>query len=169
MRKESDPIDGDIWVQLAESNNPGFQALADFHRKKISRNENLAKLKNYIKSSLQDRVGLTAPWWKLHTTPVGVLSIGLALSLFGSAFGVGASVRVPFTEDNISLAGSIGSSQKTRQVLPNYLERRVASNQDFINSSVALTVGPSEGTGLLVVGNQSDAPWVDLHIGFART
>jgi len=38
-----------------------------------------------------------------------VLTVGIALSLFSAVFGVGASVRVPFTSSNLILAAALGT------------------------------------------------------------
>jgi len=38
-----------------------------------------------------------------------VLTVGIALSLFSAVFGVGASVRVPFTSSNLTLAAALGT------------------------------------------------------------
>ncbi len=39
-----------------------------------------------------------------------------------------------------------------------------ACNQDFINHSQTVTIGPAEGATLFVLGKQDDAPTVDLHL-----
>ena len=41
---------------------------------------------------------------------------------------------------------------------------RLAGNQNFVNDSTTLTVGPAEGVGLLVIGKQDGAPAVDLYL-----
>jgi hypothetical protein len=93
-----------------------------------------------------------------------VLTVGLALSFFNADIGVGLSVRIPFTESNLTVAGSVGAKQKAIETLPNYLEGRLAGNQNFINQTATLTIGPAEGTALLVLGRQEGAPVVDLHL-----
>jgi hypothetical protein len=93
-----------------------------------------------------------------------VLIVGGALSLANLVFGLGASVGIPFTQSNLTVAGSIGSKDKVKDALPNYAEDRLAGNQNFINNSTTLTVGPAEGAGLLVIGKQDGAPTVDLHV-----
>lgn len=93
-----------------------------------------------------------------------VLTVGLLLSLFNSDIGIGVSVRIPFTQSNITVAGSVGKKEKVTEVLPVYLRDRLGGNQNFINQSTTLTIGPAEGTGLFVVGQQDGAPVVDLHI-----
>jgi len=93
-----------------------------------------------------------------------VLIVGGLLSLFSADLSIGASVRVPFTPDNITLAGSIGSKQNVVSALPPYTQGRVASNQDFINGTQALTIWPAEGVTVFIVGKQDGAPAIDLHV-----
>ena len=93
-----------------------------------------------------------------------VLTIGLLLSLFNGAIGIGASIRVPFTDSNLTVAGSVGQKQKAVDSLPGYVEGRLGGNQNFINQSTTLTIGPAEGTTLIVLGRQPGAPTVDLHL-----
>lgn len=93
-----------------------------------------------------------------------VLVIGIALAIFNLAVGIGVSVRVPFTSSNLSLAGSIGAKAKVVQALPNYTQDRVAGNQNLINYSETMTVGPAQGVGLIIIGHQGGAPVVDLHL-----
>ena len=99
-------------------------------------------------------------------TLVFVFLLGGLLSLFNAAFGVGLSVGVPFMQSNVSVAGSIGTKAKAADALPSYLKDRLAQNQNFINQSGTATVGPAEGTALLVIGSQPGAPAVDLFITF---
>jgi hypothetical protein len=93
-----------------------------------------------------------------------VLTVGLVFSLFNAAIGIGASVRVPFTASNLTIAGSVGTKQKAPDVLPGYTRGRLGGNQDFINHSSTLTIGPAEGAVLIVLGKQDAAPIIDLHI-----
>jgi hypothetical protein len=93
-----------------------------------------------------------------------VVTVGIALSLFNADIGIGLSVRVPFTESNLTVAGSVGAKSKVTATLPSYLDGRLAGNQNFINQSATLTVGPAEGAALLVLGKQDGAPLVDLHL-----
>ncbi|HAF08935.1 MAG TPA: hypothetical protein DCK98_02485 [Chloroflexi bacterium] len=64
------------------------------------------------------------------------------------------------------MAGSIGAKDRTVDALPNYAQGRLGGNQNFINNSTTLTIGPAEGAGLLLVGKQDDAPVIDLHLVF---
>jgi hypothetical protein len=93
-----------------------------------------------------------------------VFLLGGLLSLFGTVFGLGVSVGIPFTQSNITLAGAIGTKAKVVDGLPGYTQGRLAGNQNFINQSGTLTVGPAEGAGLLVIGAQPGAPTIDLYI-----
>ena len=93
-----------------------------------------------------------------------VLLLGGALSLFSATIGVGVSIGVPFTRSNVTAAGSIGTKEKVTEALPAYVRDRVAGNQNFINHSSTLTIGPAEGVGLLVIGEQPGAPAVDVVI-----
>src|SRR5207245_10562895 len=45
-----------------------------------------------------------------------VLTAGLLLSLFSADVGIGVSVRVPFTESNITIAGSVGKKDKAAEI-----------------------------------------------------
>jgi hypothetical protein len=93
-----------------------------------------------------------------------VLIVGLALTLFNTDIGVGVSVRIPLTRSNLTLAGAIGPKQKTETALPDYARGRLGGNQDFINHTQTLTIGPAEGATLIVLGNQDGAPVIDLHL-----
>src|SRR4026207_1179823 len=87
-----------------------------------------------------------------------VLVLGGALSLFGAVVGIGVSIGVPLTQSNITAAGSIGTKDKVEGALPNYTRDRLAGNQNFINQSGTLTIGPAGGGGLFLVGKQGGGP-----------
>jgi len=93
-----------------------------------------------------------------------VLTAGLLLTLFNSSVGIGVSVRVPFTESNLTIAGSVGKKEKAPDALPPYVRGKLASNQNFINQSNTLTIWVAEGTAIVVLGRQEGAPLVDLHL-----
>ena len=93
-----------------------------------------------------------------------VLTAGLVLSLFNADIGIGVSVRVPLTDSNVTLAGSVGKKDRAPDALPGYVHGKLGGNQNFINQSTTLTVWVAEGTAILVVGRQEGAPWVDLHL-----
>jgi hypothetical protein len=94
-----------------------------------------------------------------------VLTAGLILSLFNTAIGIGASVRVPFTSStNITLAGSVGKKEKAPDALPSYVHGKLGDNQNFINGTQTLTIWVAEGTVLFVAGSQEGAPLFDIHL-----
>jgi hypothetical protein len=93
-----------------------------------------------------------------------VLTLGIALSLFNTDIGAGASVRVPFTQSNITVAAALGAKTKATEALPDYTRERLGGNQNFINQSQTLTIGPAEAAALFVVGKQTGAPVLDLHL-----
>jgi hypothetical protein len=93
-----------------------------------------------------------------------VLTLGLILSLLNTDIGIGISVRVPFTESNVTVAGSVGKREHASDVLPAYVRGRLGGNQNFINQSNTLTIWVAEGTALFVIGHQPGAPVIDLHI-----
>lgn len=93
-----------------------------------------------------------------------VLTIGLLLTLFGTSVGIGASVRVPFTDSNLTIAGAVGKKEKATASLPAYVGDKVGSNQNFINQTNTLTIWVAEGIVVLVVGHQEGAPAIDLHL-----
>ena len=94
-----------------------------------------------------------------------VITIGLLLSLFNTAVGIGASVRVPFTSStNVTLAGSVGKKEKAPDALPVYVHGKLGGNQNFVNGTQTLTIWVAEGTVILVVGQQEGAPLIDLHL-----
>ena len=100
--------------------------------------------------------------------PSFVVVVGIVLAIFGTNLGIGVSVRVPFTESNLSVAGSVGSKELAIDTLPNYVERKVADNNNFINQSITLTIWPAEGVSIIVLGNQEGAPAVDVHLDAER-
>ncbi len=93
-----------------------------------------------------------------------VFLVGGALSLFGVVFGLGVSVGVPFMNSNVSVAGAIGAKAVVADVLPTYLRGRLAGDQNFVNQSITLTVGPAKGVTVFVIGAQEGAPAVDLYL-----
>ena len=93
-----------------------------------------------------------------------VLTAGLLLSLFNADVGIGVSVRIPFTESNVTVAGSVGKKDKAPDALPPYVHGRLASNENFINQSNTLTIWVAEGTAIILVGHQEGAPAIDLHL-----
>jgi hypothetical protein len=97
-------------------------------------------------------------------TFVFVFLVGGLLSLFGLVFGLGLSIGIPLTQSNVTAAAAIGTKTKISDGLPSYVRERLAGNQNFINQSGTLTVGPAEGAAILVVGGQEGAPALDLYL-----
>ena len=97
-----------------------------------------------------------------------VLTLGIILALFQVGIGIGGSIRIPLTDISVSGGGSIGKKEVVQQVLPNYLESRVGSNQDFFNHSSTMTIWLAEGMGIVVLGSQPEAPNIDLNINLLR-
>lgn len=93
-----------------------------------------------------------------------VLIAGILLSLFSLVVGVGASVRIPFTQSNLTVAGSLGEKDRAVGALPDYTQGRLGKNQNFFNNSTTMTIGPAMGTWIIILGKQDGAPPVDLHL-----
>ncbi len=93
-----------------------------------------------------------------------VLTVGILLSLFNTGVGIGVSVRIPFTSSNLTVAGSVGAKSKAIQALPSYTDGKLGGNQNFFNNSTTMTIGPAEGTALVIIGQQTGAPAADLHL-----
>ena len=93
-----------------------------------------------------------------------VLTLGIVLSLFHVVISASVSLGVPFTSSNLTLGGALGQKGKVATAFPEYTYGRLGGNQNFINSSQLLTIGPAEGAILVVLGHQEGAPAVDLHL-----
>ena len=93
-----------------------------------------------------------------------VLTVGIVLSLFNLDFGIGVSVRIPFTSSNLTAAASVGAKDRAVGALPDYTQGRLGGNQNLFNNSTTMTIGPAEGAGLIIVGRQDGAPPIDLHL-----
>ena len=93
-----------------------------------------------------------------------VLTVGILLSLFNTDLGIGASVRIPFTQSNLTVAGVLGAKSKAIEALPSYVSERLGGNQNFFNNSATMTIGPAEGAGLIIIGRQDGAPPIDFHL-----
>jgi hypothetical protein len=72
------------------------------------------------------------------------------------------------TELNFSIGGSLGKKEVVQQSLPNYLRNQVANNGTFFNQSNTLTIWLAEGMGVIVFGQQPEAPVVDLSFNLKR-
>jgi hypothetical protein len=97
-------------------------------------------------------------------TFIFVFLVGGLLSLFGVVFGLGLSIGIPLTQSNVTAAAAIGTKTKIGDGLPGYVRERLAGNQNFINQSGTLTVGPAEGAAILIIGGQEGAPPLDLYL-----
>jgi hypothetical protein len=93
-----------------------------------------------------------------------VLTAGLILSLFNADVGLGVSARIPLTDSNVTVAGSVGKKEKAAEALPPYVHGKLGGNENFINQSNTLTIWVAEGTAIIVVGRQEGAPLIDLHV-----
>ena len=51
-----------------------------------------------------------------------VLTVGIVLSLFNAGIGIGVSLRIPFTQSNLTVAGSVGEKSKVVEALPSYTQ-----------------------------------------------
>jgi hypothetical protein len=93
-----------------------------------------------------------------------VLIVGTVLALVNLAVSIGVSVQIPLTRSNITVAGAIGDKDKAADVLPEYTHGRVAGTQNLFNNTTTMTIWRAEGIALVIVGQQDDAPIVDLHL-----
>lgn len=84
--------------------------------------------------------------------------------MFPAAIGLGISIGVPLMQSNVSMTGAIGAKQKVIDALPAYTRDRVGDNENFINKTTALAVGPAQAVVVFIVGRQEGAPAVDLWI-----
>src|SRR2546421_13083000 len=75
-----------------------------------------------------------------------VLTLGLLLSLFNAGVGIGVSVRIPLTESNLTVAGSVGKQDKAPDALPGYVHGKLGGNQNFIHQSKTRRIGLAEVT-----------------------
>jgi hypothetical protein len=97
-----------------------------------------------------------------------VLIFGLILAALNITLGIGATVRFPNTSVSISLGGSLGRKELAPQALPGYLRSQIGDNSTFFNQSGTLTIWLVEGMGILVLGNQPQAPAADLTFNVKR-
>lgn len=94
-----------------------------------------------------------------------VITLGLILMLINVGFSLGLSFRIPFTQSNLTLAGCLGEKNKAVDSLPLYIKYRLGNNQDFMNHSMTTTIWKIEGCEIGVIGEQSSAPLLGIHIG----
>ncbi len=93
-----------------------------------------------------------------------VITLGFVLMLLNVGISLGLTMRIPTTNANLTAAGCLGEKNKALASLPSYVRNRLGSNQDFINHSMTMTVGPIEGCEMAVIGYQNGAPSFSIHI-----
>lgn len=94
-----------------------------------------------------------------------VITVGLILMLINVGFSIGLTLKIPFTNINITGAGCLGQKAKAVQALPSYTQGKLGDNHDFINHSMTWVVGPIEGCEVAIIGRQLTAPLFDIHLG----
>lgn len=93
-----------------------------------------------------------------------VLIFGIIFALIGITVGLGFTLKIPTTEINISFGGSIGRKEAVHQILPDYLNSRIADDKTFINSTNTATIWIAEELGFCVIGYQPEAPSADISL-----
>lgn len=93
-----------------------------------------------------------------------VVVAGIALAVFNITFGIGATIRFPATNYNISAGLSLGKKDFAPQALPPYLRNQIAGNGTAFNQTNSVTIWIAEGIGMLVIGYQPQAPIVDISV-----
>lgn len=98
-----------------------------------------------------------------------IVAIGVALGLFGLAIAGRASMRIPFTDANITWGGSMGAKDLTREASQSaYISTRIAGRDNFLNTTHTATFLESEWTNIFIIGKQEGAPAIDLGFDIAR-
>jgi hypothetical protein len=91
----------------------------------------------------------------------------IGLTLANAGVGIGISAKVPFTDSNFTIVSSFGHKDKVIDTLPTYTKNKIGGNENFVNSTGAITVGPAEQVGQLIIGKQKGAPSIiGVHIDF---
>lgn len=93
-----------------------------------------------------------------------VITIGLILMLINIGLTLGITFRIPTTESNLTLLGCLGEKNKTISSLPSYAREKLGGNQNFLNHSWTMTIGPIEGCKLFILGKQENSPALGLII-----
>jgi hypothetical protein len=93
-----------------------------------------------------------------------VITIGLVLMLLNVGFSLGITLKIPFTNINLTGAGCLGQKAKAVQALPSYVQGKLGDNHDFINHSMTWVIGPIEGCEVVIIGRQLTAPPFNFHI-----
>ena len=94
-----------------------------------------------------------------------VITIGLLLMLINVGLSLGFTLKIPFTNANLTIVGCLGEKDKAIDSLPAYLHGRLGSNKDFMNHSMTTTIWKIEGCEMGIIGNQPGAPVIGIHIG----
>lgn len=92
-----------------------------------------------------------------------VLTFGLVLMLLNVGVSLGITLRIPWTNVNLTAAGCLGQKGKAIASLPAYVNGKLGDNHDFINHSMTTTIGPIEGCEIGILGHQSGAPTFNFH------
>ena len=92
-----------------------------------------------------------------------VITIGLILMLINVGLSLGITLRIPFTQANLTVAGCLGEKGKAISSLPTYVQGKLGDNHDFINHSMTMTVGPIEGCEIGIFGKQTSTPSFNFH------
>jgi len=131
----------------------------------LLRNWNILDNKHYHMYSL---VMADKRWRQPHIGFAGffvVITIGLVLMLMNVGLSLGLSLRIPFTQANLTLAGCLGEKNKAVNSLPLYVQGRLGANKDFLNHSMTTTIWNIEGCEMGIIGEQPGAPLLGIHIG----
>jgi hypothetical protein len=91
--------------------------------------------------------------------------VGLILTLLNVGFSLGFSIRIPFTNANLTGIGCIGEKNKAVNSIPNYVKDKLGNNQDIINHSMTTTIWKIEGCEMGIIGNQPGSPIIGFHLG----
>ena len=92
-----------------------------------------------------------------------VLTVGLILMLFNVGVSIGITLRVPWTNVNLTAAGCLGEKGKAITSLPAYVNGKLGDNHDFLNHSMTTTIGSIEGCEIGILGRQIGAPTFNFH------
>lgn len=94
-----------------------------------------------------------------------VITVGLLLMLLNVGLSLGLSIRIPFTQANITMVGCIGEKNKAVDSIPEYVKGKLGNNKDFMNHSMTTTIWNIEGCEMGIIGNQPGAPLIGIHLG----
>jgi hypothetical protein len=92
-----------------------------------------------------------------------VITFGLILMLLNVGVSVGITLRIPYTNVNLTAAGCLGEKGRAIASLPAYVQGKLGDNHDFINHSMTTTIGPIEGCEIGILGKQAGTPTFGIH------